>query len=243
MKLPRNRYRHPAARPERCPGNAATARLNLLLEIEGHRQQLRLLQESRVHPQACRLAPRREPDRNGNVRVAGDGRRSGREAVAGRDDCRDIHVPQHAVDSFVARQAQAKRACIQVDGIGQVAARGLGHFEDLLAEEPHFLRAVLRLKSIRSASVRIDVLPRPVEVLRDLHLEFEQQHRELRVEKLERVARVHLDDRRPQARHRVDSSLCHGDQVGFAAVLGREIASIDADSLAGRANRASGIFV
>ena len=99
-----------------------STRLNLLFEVIGHRKQLRLLQESRVHPQAGGFAFRRETDRYGDVRIARHGGRCRRETVAGRDDRIDVVVLQHAVDALGPRQLQAKRAGIQIVGIGQIAA-------------------------------------------------------------------------------------------------------------------------
>ena len=56
-----------------APERRKAARLEVLLDVVGEPQQLWLVQEGRVHPEAGRLALGRQSNRDRDVRVAGDG--------------------------------------------------------------------------------------------------------------------------------------------------------------------------
>ena len=132
--------------------------------------------------------------------------------------------------SRASREAQRPRS--QIVGIAQIAARRLGELEQLLPEVLHLRRAVRDVErdQVRERAQR--VWRRPAQVLRDLHLELDEQHGELGVEVGERIAGVGVDERRAEVAHRVQALLGDGDQIGLAAVVGREVAAVDADARA-----------
>src|SRR2546421_9607219 len=78
------------------------------------------------------------------------------------------------------------------------------------------------------------------EVLRDLRLELDEQNEELGVEVRQRVAGVGIDERGTEARHCVETFLRDRDQIVLAAVVGCEVAAVDADPRSRKRTSAGG---
>ena len=86
------------------------------------------------------------------------------------------------------------------------------------------------LNAIRSASVRSDVCVRPARYCAICTLNSTSRTVNSASKYANGSPRVGVDERRAEVCHRVEALLGDGDEVGLAAVVGREVAAIDADA-------------